>query len=213
MKRYAQTCAVARALDVVGGRWNLLVVWALSLGLHRHRDVAPGLRGIPSNALAARSKDLQAAGVVERRTLHSTADVAVYELTAAGWALLPVLKELLAWGERFAPQPAPDDAVELNWSILAAAGRPSALACEIWFADERLRVGFEDGRSAVRRRPASNSGVSFCMSSDTFNKLMAGQTSPIEALRRSTVDGVFDVAHSALQPFAGAGVAERAMAR
>ncbi|GAA3799647.1 hypothetical protein GCM10022403_037160 [Streptomyces coacervatus] len=70
----------------------------LSLGPRRHRDLAAGLPGIPSNVLAARLKDLQAAGVVVRRTLPAPTDVTVYELTDAGRALQPALKELLAWG-------------------------------------------------------------------------------------------------------------------
>src|SRR5258708_4714366 len=68
MKRYGQACAIARALDVVGERWSLLLVRELTLGPRRYRDLATGLPGIPSNVLAGRLKDLQAAGVV---TLYS----------------------------------------------------------------------------------------------------------------------------------------------
>ena len=62
MKHYGQACAIARALDVVGERWSLLLVRELTLGPRRYRDLATGLPGIPSNVLAARLKDLQAAG-------------------------------------------------------------------------------------------------------------------------------------------------------
>src|SRR6266704_515859 len=135
MKHYEQACAIARALDVVGERWSLLLVRELTLGPRRYRDLAAGLPGIPSNVLAARLKDLQAAGVVVRRTLPAPTDVAVYELTGAGRALQPALKELLAWGQRYTPEPAPDDAVQPSWAMLAAIGRPSALpegqTCEL----------------------------------------------------------------------------------
>ena len=60
MKRYEQACAIARALDVVGERWSLLLVRELIFGPRRYRDLATGLPGIPSNVLAARLKDLQA---------------------------------------------------------------------------------------------------------------------------------------------------------
>src|SRR6266849_4974403 len=63
MKHYGQACAIARALDVVGDRWSLLLVRELTLGPRRYRDLAAGLPGIPSNVLAARLKDLQAAAV------------------------------------------------------------------------------------------------------------------------------------------------------
>src|SRR5215472_6886798 len=119
MKRYEQACAIARALDVVGERWSLLLVRELSLGPRRYRDLATGLPGIPSNVLAARLKDLQAAGVITRRTLPAPADVAVYELTGAGRALQPALSELLDWGLRYAPEPAGDDAGQPGWALLA----------------------------------------------------------------------------------------------
>ena len=128
MKRYGQACAIARALDVVGERWSLLLVRELTFGPRRYRDLATGLPGIPSNVLAARLKDLQAAGVVTRRTLPAPTDVTVYELTDAGRALQPALKELLDWGLRYGPEPSPGDAAQPGWALLAAAGRPSRTA-------------------------------------------------------------------------------------
>src|SRR5260370_4864800 len=95
MKRYGQACAIARALDVVGERWSLLLVRELTFGPRRYRDLATGLPGIPSNVLAARLKDLRAARVVTRPTLPAPTDVTVYELTEAGQALQPALKDLL----------------------------------------------------------------------------------------------------------------------
>src|SRR5260370_1180518 len=99
MKRYEQACAIARALDVVGERWSLLLVRELTFGPRRYRDLTTGLPGIPSNVLAARLKDLQAAGVITRRTLPAPTDLTVYELTAAGRPLQPARTEL--------PRPAP----------------------------------------------------------------------------------------------------------
>ena len=135
MKHYGQACAIARALDVVGERWSLLLVRELTLGPRRYRDLATGLPGIPSNVLAARLKDLQAAGVITRRTLPAPADVPVYELTGAGRALQPALKELLDWGLRYGPEPSQDDVGQPGWGLLGAAGRPTALpagqTCEL----------------------------------------------------------------------------------
>src|SRR5258707_12830600 len=140
MKRYEQACAIARALDVVGERWSLLLVRELTFGPRRYRDLATGLPGIPSNLLAARLKDLQACGVITRRTLPAPTDVTVYELTDAGRALQPALKELLDWGLRYGPERSKDDVGQPGWALLAGAGRPSALpagqTCE-------LRVGPE----------------------------------------------------------------------
>src|SRR5258708_7103506 len=78
MKRYGQACAIARALDVVGERWSLLLVRELTLGPRRYRDLATGLPGIPSTVLAGRLKDLQAAGAITRPTLPPPPHVTVH---------------------------------------------------------------------------------------------------------------------------------------
>ncbi|MFD8006649.1 winged helix-turn-helix transcriptional regulator [Streptomyces mirabilis] len=216
MKRYAQVCPIARTLDVIGERWNLLLVRELSLGPRRHRDLAAGLPGIPSNVLAARLKDLQAAGVVVRRTLPAPTDVTVYELTDAGRALQPALKELMTWGQHFAPEPAPDDAVQPSWAMLNVIGRPSALAegqtCELRLEDEVFYLGSDGGRATVRRGPAPDGDVVVTMSADTLYSLITGQATAADALGRGTVDGEVGIAHHALEPFAGAGLVEHATA-
>src|SRR6266568_2177371 len=158
MKHYGQACAIARALDIVGERWSLLLVRELTLGPRRYRDLATGLPGIPSNLLAARLKDLQAADVITRRTLPAPTDVTVYELNGAGRALQPALNELLHWGLRYAPEPSSDDAAQPSWGLLAAAGRPTALpagqTCELRVGPESFYLGSDAGALTVRRGPA-----------------------------------------------------------
>jgi DNA-binding HxlR family transcriptional regulator len=92
---YGQYCGVTRALEIVGERWALLIVRDLLVGPRRYGELAAGLPRIPSNILAARLKELQAAGVL-RRVPHSR--VIVYELTAYGRELEPVVLALGAWG-------------------------------------------------------------------------------------------------------------------
>src|SRR5260370_4001699 len=158
MKHYGQACASARALDVVGERWNLLLVRELTLGPRRYRDLAAGLPGIPSNVLAARLKDLQAAGVITRHTLPAPTDVTVYELTDAGRALQPALKELLDWGLRYGPEPSQDDVGQPGWGLLGAAGRPPALPARqtpaLRLRPEFFYLGPDAGTLTVRRGPA-----------------------------------------------------------
>ena len=103
MKRYGQRCPAAIALDVVGERWTPLIVRELMLGPKRFTDLADGLPGIGTNILTNRLAGLQEHGVIERRTLPRPTPVTVYELTEAGRALAPVLRELRAWGARFGP--------------------------------------------------------------------------------------------------------------
>jgi DNA-binding HxlR family transcriptional regulator len=206
MKRYGEACAIARSLDVIGERWSLLLVRELTLGPRRYRDLATGLPGIPSNVLAGRLKDLQAAGVITQRTLPAPTDVTVYELTGAGRALQPALKELLDWGLRYGPDPSQDDAVQPGWGLLAAAGRPSALpdgqTCELRVGPERFYLSSEVGKLTIRRGPAPDGDAVVTMSADTFYSLMTGQTTVTDAVRHSTVDGDTEFACRALAPLA-----------
>src|SRR6187551_3404948 len=92
---YGQYGGITRALELVGERWSLLIIRDLLVGPRRYGELAGGLRRIPSNILAARLKELQAAGVI-RRVPHSR--VIVYELTPYGRELEPVILSLGAWG-------------------------------------------------------------------------------------------------------------------
>ena len=99
-RRYDDPCGIARALDVVGDRWALLVVRELIFGPKRFVQLRQGLTGISPNVLSQRLRDLEDAGVVRRDVLGPPADVPVYELTARGLALEPVLLELARWGSQ-----------------------------------------------------------------------------------------------------------------
>jgi DNA-binding HxlR family transcriptional regulator len=97
-RSYDENCGVARALDVLGERWTLLIVRELLLGPRRYRDLAEALDGIGTNLLAARLKSLEAAGVIRRVTLPPPAGVQAYELTERGEELRPVVLGLGRWG-------------------------------------------------------------------------------------------------------------------
>src|SRR5436305_7430302 len=131
-KRYEQYCPVAHALDVVGDRWALLVVRELTQGPKRYTDLAGGLPGIGTNILAARLRDLEAAGIVMKRTLPPPAASRVYELTDYGLELKPVMRELALWGARSLGPPTAADEFFPGWLVcpvdmilgpLAPAGR------------------------------------------------------------------------------------------
>lgn len=94
-REYGQYDGVSRALELVGERWALLIVRDLLVGPRRYGELAEGLPRIPSNVLSARLKELQAAGVL-RRAPRSR--VVVYELTAYGRELEPLVLALGAWG-------------------------------------------------------------------------------------------------------------------
>jgi DNA-binding HxlR family transcriptional regulator len=110
-KSYSQYCPIAHALDVVGERWSLLIVRELINGPRRYTDLGEALPGIGTNILAGRLRDLETAGVVAKRRLPPPTPATVYELTAKGRRLHPVLHELARWGARSLGPP-PDGEAE-----------------------------------------------------------------------------------------------------
>lgn len=94
-------CPVARALDVVGEKWSLLILRDLFRhGPLRFQEIGQRLPGVAPNTLSARLKRLEAQGVVSTRLYERHPPRYEYLLTEKGKALAPVLKALYAWGER-----------------------------------------------------------------------------------------------------------------
>jgi DNA-binding HxlR family transcriptional regulator len=131
-KRYDEYCPVAHALGLVGERWALLVVLELMRGPKRYTDLAENLRGIGTNILASRLRDLEAGGIVTKRRLPPPAASRVYELTDYGRELRPVIRELALWGARSLGPPTKEDELFPGWlanaldtvlAPLAPAGR------------------------------------------------------------------------------------------
>ena len=136
-KHYDQYCPVAHALDLVGDRWALLVVRELMHGPKRYTDLVASLSGIGTNILAARLKDLEATGVVAKRTLPPPAASRVYELTEYGQALRPAMRELALWGARSLGPPTEEDELFPGWLqnaldvILAPLAPPGRFECRV----------------------------------------------------------------------------------
>src|SRR5438105_13791967 len=121
-RSYDQYCAVARGLDVIGDRWTLLLVRDLLLGPKRYKDLLSGLPGIGTNLLAARLKELEAAGLIERTGLPPPAGSAVYQLTETGQASETVMTALARWGARFLAPPKKTDVMVPRAYFVAMAG-------------------------------------------------------------------------------------------
>ena len=99
-------CSIAAALEVVGDRWSLLAVREVSLGHHRFSEILTGT-GAPRDRLSARLKALVEADVLERRQYSEAPPRFDYHLTRAGKDLVPVLRSLMAWGDRWAVETPP----------------------------------------------------------------------------------------------------------
>jgi DNA-binding HxlR family transcriptional regulator len=100
-RSYEQYCAIAKALDLVGERWTLLIARELLGGPKRYTDLLSGIPGIATDMLAARLKSLEEFELVEKRTLPPPAASVVYELTPHGRKLESTLRELAIFGASF----------------------------------------------------------------------------------------------------------------
>jgi DNA-binding HxlR family transcriptional regulator len=117
-RSYDQYCSAARALDVVGDRWTLLIVRELLAGPRRYTDLHADLPGVSTDVLASRLKDMERDGLATRRRLPPPGAAFVYELTARGGQLLPVLQALGEWGQPGLGERRPTDAVRAHWFAL-----------------------------------------------------------------------------------------------
>ena len=118
-RSYGQFCGVARALELVGERWALLIVRDLLVGPRRFTDLRHGLPRIPTNVLSERLKQLEHAGIVRRRMLPRPAAAVVYELTEYGSQLDDVLLRLGVWGAQSLGQPRPGEIMTADSMVMA----------------------------------------------------------------------------------------------
>jgi DNA-binding HxlR family transcriptional regulator len=171
--RYPQFCPFARATEILGQRWTILILRNLAMGPQRFSDLKAGLRGISSSVLASRLDELTRLGIVQQRTLDPPAASVVYEPGPAGRALAPVMMELARWGVRFLDPPEADDQIEPAWvrQALVAFKRwePSPeVRLELRIADAEGRdddlvvtaIGGADGTSVENRGdPAADASL------------------------------------------------------
>lgn len=149
-RNYGDSCGIARALDAVGERWALLIVRELLLGAKRFADLRAGLPRIGPDMLAARLRELEDTGLVAQRRLPPPAARTVYELTARGRELEPVLHALGRWGSRQAlrrdpPPLSPDAAVVAMQTMFKPdpAARPAVVTLRLDGYEFSLRADAE----------------------------------------------------------------------
>jgi DNA-binding HxlR family transcriptional regulator len=202
VKRYGQVCPLARALDVVGERWSLLIVRELSVGPRRYSDLVAGLPGIPTNLLASRLRELQAAGVISKSTLPRPGVASVYELTKAGLALRPAIAELRKWGADWGSRVAETDEKRPAWALLSAAGRPTTMpdgkVCALMVDSEVFYLTARQSTVVIHNRPTSWD-ASITMPIDDFYRYLSNQ--PIDI---PTIAGDSAIARAALGSLRGA---------
>src|ERR1700716_316959 len=115
---YPQFCALARAAEVIGERWTLLIIRELLLGPKRFGDLLDHLDGMSPTLLTARLTTLLECNVVRRPAWPRPVNAQVYELTEIGREVQPAIRELIRWGGRFLFPPVPGDTFEPDWVLL-----------------------------------------------------------------------------------------------
>ncbi|WP_137990056.1 winged helix-turn-helix transcriptional regulator [Streptomyces vilmorinianum] len=191
-RSYDQYCAAARALDLVGDRWTLLIVRELLAGPRRYTDLHADLPGVSTDMLAGRLKDMEGAALVTRRRLPAPASAYVYELTPRGRELLPVLRALAEWGAPALEEPRPTDAVRAHWFAIPLLG---ALAGRI---EGVVQVTLDEGVFHVRTGgdaaasyadgPAEDADAHLRTDAATCRALASGELTLAEAVRDGRVE-------------------------
>ena len=154
MRSYGQYCAVAKALDVVGDRWSLLIVRELLLReACRYTDLLEGLPGIATNLLADRLRELESAGVVCREGAPPPIAATLFRLTDRGRELRPAVHALLQWGGPLLGEDLGDDEFRSYWlalpleSALADRGPDvPPVTLEVRAGEERAAIEVADGK-------------------------------------------------------------------
>lgn len=124
-RSYNEYCGLARALDVVGERWTLLIVRNLLLGPVRYSDLLRGLPGITTNLLAKRLREMEESGLIARTGLAAGEPGHAYRLTGLGLALEPAVQALAKWGWHWMTGPRPEDHRDLEWLLVSTRRRYS----------------------------------------------------------------------------------------
>jgi DNA-binding HxlR family transcriptional regulator len=190
---YGQYCGFARALEMVGERWSLLIVRDLFVGPKRFTDLHRGLAGIPTNVLTSRLKELEEAGVVRRRVLARPERAVVYELTKYGNELEDVVVRLGRWGAKSLGEPRPDEIITVDSMIMAMrstfrqeAARKVHVSYELRMGPVILHVRVDDGSLEVGAGALPHADL-IIETGPALKALMSGEVTPAEAIKSGKV--------------------------
>ena len=194
-RSYGQYCGLARALEMVGERWGLLVVRDLVLGPKRFTDLRAGLPRIAPSILAARLNELEGAGVVRRRVLPQLDASVVYELTEYGSELESVVLQLGLWGARSLGDPDEGDVFTMDSAILSlyTTFRPEyalglRAAYELHYGPEMtLHAVIDDGVLTVGEGPFAGADL-VIDAYGSVKPILIGELTPREALDKGLIE-------------------------
>jgi DNA-binding HxlR family transcriptional regulator/putative sterol carrier protein len=182
--RYQQYCALARALDVAGDRWTLLIVRELAPGPRRFTDLVDGLPGISRKLLTERLRGLERDGLIARQELPPPAARQVYELTGDGHDLAHAMSPLIAWGARRIGERKPAETFRARWPAVAMAGLADREAAkgvretyQYLVGESAFHFTVDDGSIRLRDGRAEDAAVVLTMDEETWANVASGKTS------------------------------------
>ena len=189
-RTYGQFCGFARALEMIGERWALLIVRDLLIEPRRFTDFHRSLAGIPTNVLTTRLKELEGSGIVRRVVLPRAAGSIVYELTDAGRELQPVVDSIGLWGARRMDPPrageiltASSFATALRSTFQAEASRGLRANFEVRLGDVIAYARVDDGTVTVGTGPMGDPDLTI-ETGPGIRAILTGEVTPKEALKR-----------------------------
>lgn len=176
-RSYDQYCGLARALDVVGERWTLLVVRNLLLGPLRYSELLRGLPGITTNLLAKRLKEMEEHGLLERIRAGAGESGQAYRLTEVGRALEPAVHALGRWGFQWMGTPAAGEHRSLEWLMVALRRRyrgGRAMTAELLVDGAPYTFRLAEGGVEIARGSTGEADVRASGPGDAFARLFLG---------------------------------------
>jgi DNA-binding HxlR family transcriptional regulator/putative sterol carrier protein len=181
--RYQQYCGLARALDVAGDRWVLLIVRELMPGPRRFTDLVEGLPGVSRKLLTERLRDLERDGVIVRRDLPAPAARQVYELTEDGRDLAAAVVPLVAWGAKRLGDRDEAESFRPHWGALALAtfadreaARGVSETYQYVVGDSAFHFTVDDGSIELGDGRAEHPAVVVTTDEETWAEMAAGRT-------------------------------------
>jgi DNA-binding HxlR family transcriptional regulator len=194
-RAYGQFCGLARAAEMLGQRWTLLVLRDLLVAPRRYSDLLAGLPGIPTNVLSTRLKELEQDGLVRREARSGADRSVVYRLTPRAEALQPALDALARWGA--ADMRVPRDGEVITEAVLVSALRAGIRAdrprpasrrtYELTVADVSVQITIDS--DAVHLAPGSHPDPDLVITAGPgLRDVLAGTVDLAQAVVDGTVE-------------------------
>jgi DNA-binding HxlR family transcriptional regulator len=191
MRSYHQYCGLAKALDVIGDRWTLLIVRELLLRERcRYTDLRNGLPGIATNLLADRLRELEEGGIVSREEAPPPVATTVFKLTERGRELEPIVHQIGRWGGPLVRKRSRGDTFCSHWIALPAklhltdhAPERPPIAIELRCGDAPMVIETVDGDVRMHEGSATHPDVVLTGTPEVIVGVLTGKVTIAEAQR------------------------------